>query len=132
MVKKPSLQLLIFCSISSPGGCLVRGVPGQGVPGLGGDWSGVPGLGGAWSGGCLVCGGAWPRGPVWRPPRRLLLRAVCILLECILVFSKMNTTPLYQYSDRTSTGYNVTGSNLLCKQHIVLNHMFFRYKSPGS
>ena len=26
---------------------------------------------------------------------------------------------------------NVTGSNLLCKQHIVLNHVFFRYESSG-
>ena len=42
-------------------GCLVQGVPGP-------RW-GVPGPGGAW----------------WRPPKRLLLRAVRILLECILV-----------------------------------------------
>ena len=27
--------------------------------------------------------------------------------------------------------FNVTGSNLLCKQHIVLNHMFFQYESSG-
>ena len=42
--------------------------------------------GGAWSGGVggsLVRGGA-----LWRPPGRLLLRAVCILLECILVYFK--------------------------------------------
>ena len=26
---------------------------------------------------------------------------------------------------------NVTGSNLLCKQHIVLNHMFFRCESSS-
>ena len=60
------------------GGCLLRGVPG-------------PREVCAWSlGGCLVpggqggvCsrgGGAW-----WRPPRRLLLQAVRILMECILV-----------------------------------------------
>ena len=68
------------------GGCrvggLLRGVSvprGWGVPAPGGvsgpagacfrGWMGV------WSG-----GGAW-----WRPPGRLLLRAVRILLECILV-----------------------------------------------
>ena len=65
--------------------------PGEGVPALGG--------------GCLVQGDAWPRGCacsrggclllggtcspggclVETPPRRLLLRAVRILLECILV-----------------------------------------------
>ena len=27
--------------------------------------------------------------------------------------------------------FNVTGLNLLCKQHIVLNHVFFRYESSG-
>ena len=26
---------------------------------------------------------------------------------------------------------NVTGSNLLCKQHIILNHVLFRYESSG-
>ena len=53
------------------GGCLV---PGGGVPGLGGAWSqGVHGLGG-------VPGGE-------PPPRWLLLRAVCLLLECILVYT---------------------------------------------
>ena len=56
------------------GVCLSTG----GVPGPGG----VSGPGGAWF--CTFC--AW-----WRPPRRLLLRAVRILLECILVhmFIKM-------------------------------------------
>ena len=65
-------------SFSSQGGawswgCLLLGVPGPG--------------------GCLVPGGAWCRGvpgaggfPEETPPRRLLLRAVRILLECILVF----------------------------------------------
>ena len=54
--------------VSGPRGCLVPGVPGAtGVRGPGG----VPG----------------PRGVLLpgRPPRRLLLRAVRILLECILV-----------------------------------------------
>ena len=36
-------------------------------------------------GGCLVPGGLLPGGAWWRPPKRLLLRAVRILLECILV-----------------------------------------------
>ena len=49
-----------------------------------------PGGGGAWSGGGGVPGprgDAWPRGGclVETPPGRLLLRAVRILLECILV-----------------------------------------------
>ena len=44
----------------------------EGVPG--------PGEGLSAPGGCLARGGAW-----WRPPRGLLLRAVRILLECILV-----------------------------------------------
>ena len=52
--------------------CLLQGVPAPG---------GVPALGGcAWSGGVPGLGGAW-----WRPPRRLRLWAVRILLECILV-----------------------------------------------
>ena len=66
----------------------------------------MPGLSGCLvPGGCLVLGGAWSRGGpvqevvwswgvsgpggVWMgiPPRRLLLRAIHILLECILVYS---------------------------------------------
>ena len=91
----------VVCSrrVPGPGGvrdprgvCLV---PGWGVPG--------PGVGGAWSrgGGCLVPGWGVPGpGGVWSrregawlggvaggdPPGRLLLRAVRILLECILHF----------------------------------------------
>ena len=69
--------------------------PGGGVPDPGG---GV----GAWSrgGGCLILGGAWSWGVpgpggvalsrggclVETPHGRLLLRAVRILLECILVY----------------------------------------------
>ena len=55
------------------------------VPGLGG----VHGPGGAWSWGCTWSGGgcAWSGVLVETPPpRRLLLRVVRILLECILVF----------------------------------------------
>ena len=60
--------------VSGSGGCLVPGgVPGPG----GGAWS----RGGACSGRSGPVGGTW-----WRPPRRLLLRAVRILLECILVY----------------------------------------------
>ena len=88
--------------VSAPGGCLLQG----GVC-SGGAWSWrVPGLGGgvfAPEGclllgvGCLVPGGSAPRGvgiPACTeadpPPRerRLLLRTVRILLECILVFRK--------------------------------------------
>ena len=66
------------------GGCLVPGglLPG-GVPGLG--WS-APRE--ACSGGCLVLGGGGcllQGVPGGDPPGRLLLRAVRILLECILV-----------------------------------------------
>ena len=76
--------------VPGPRGCLLQG---EGVPGLGGAWSwrvclvpgrclpqGVPGLGG------LVSQHALRQTP---PPRerRLLLRTVRILLECILVFS---------------------------------------------
>ena len=75
------------CDSVHGGRCLVPGgsAPG-GVPAPG--WVSAPG-GGAWSqqvevpgprGGACCRGGAW-----WRPPRRLLLRAVRILLECILV-----------------------------------------------
>ena len=47
---------------------------------------GVPGPGGSVPGGvCLVWGVPGPGGAWWRPPRRLLLWAVRILLECILV-----------------------------------------------
>ena len=86
---------LWFCSqggVPGPRGCLVPGGAWSGgvwsrgwlVPG--GAWS----QGGAWSG-SLVPGGCLVRG-VWRtshphPPRWLLLRAVRILLECILVVS---------------------------------------------
>ena len=55
------------------GVCSQRGGAWWGVPGLG-----VPGPGSAWSGECLV----WAD-PPWE--RRLLLRTVRILLECILV-----------------------------------------------
>ena len=67
----------IFTSVcqefSSQEGCLVWG--GSMVPG------GVYSRGSAW-------GGAWSGGLVETPPRRLLLRAVRILLECILVFNE--------------------------------------------
>ena len=57
-----------------PGGLLLGGVPGPGGRGLL--------LGGAWSQGGLLQGGCL----VETPPGQLLHRAVCILLECILVF----------------------------------------------
>ena len=64
----------------------------------------------AWSQGALylVPGGAWSWGPAWSggmpcpggylvetPPGRLLLRAVCILLECILVLSNLKVLNLH-------------------------------------
>ena len=69
-----------------PGGCLVLGwcLVG-GVPGPMGvcSRSRVSGPGGNWS-----WGGAWSRGGAWFgaiPPGWLLLRAIRILLECVLV-----------------------------------------------
>ena len=58
-----------------------RGVYSRGEGGIGAWSSGVLGPGGVCSRGTPGLGGAW-----WRPPRRLLLWAVRILLECILVF----------------------------------------------
>ena len=73
--------------LSTGGGCLV---PGEGVPGPRGDaWSQGRGClvpGGVVPVGLVLVGGAWSQGvPGGDPPGRLLLRAVRILLECILV-----------------------------------------------
>ena len=58
-----------------PGGCLLwRGVPAPGGSGLG-----------AW----------WRPPPETRPPGRLLLRAVRILLECILVCFNFTLVPKF-------------------------------------
>ena len=57
---------------------------------------GMPGPGeGAWSQGVSAPGGlsAQGRGAWWRAPGRLLLRAVRILLECILVQKTIHTCP---------------------------------------
>ena len=84
---------------------------GGGLPGLGGSapWGGacfqrggVPGLGGCLLPGGLLLGGACSRGGGaaggvwWRPPGRLLLRAVRILLECILVYLSEQNPIIYQ------------------------------------
>ena len=69
----------------STGGGWFGGVSGPGVPGLGDAWSrGGPGpRRGVWSwGGCLVWGGLVPEGV----PDPTGVRAVRILLECILVY----------------------------------------------
>ena len=77
-----------------PRGCLVPGValswggsgPVGGACSQGDAWfRGVPGRGGAWSGDAWSGGMPGPEGALWRPPGRLLLRAVHIPLECILV-----------------------------------------------
>ena len=91
------LSVILFTG----GRCLLLGACS-----CGGAWS----WGDAWSGGCLVWGGlsapgghllpggAWSqRAAWWRPPRRLLLRAVRILLECILVFSLNSTNSVTIY-----------------------------------
>ena len=67
------LSMLGGCAIPAclaAGGLLPGGVPGPGVPGPGG-----------------VCSGGVPGGD---PPGRPLLRAVRILLECILVLSNVD------------------------------------------
>ena len=71
------LATVMFLHVS-----VILSTEGGGVPAPRGACSGgMRGPGVAWSGGCLVRGG-------WRPPsRRLLLRMVRILLECILVIS---------------------------------------------
>ena len=92
------------------GNILINVCQGFCPKGGGGAWSKGRG---AWSGGCLVPGDAWSQGGAWSwgvpgprgtgsrperylvpggcgdPPRWLLLRAVRILLECILVCSKL-------------------------------------------
>ena len=60
-----------------------RGVP---APGEWGVYSGGSAPRGWFCSGGLLPGGAW-----WRPPGRLLLRAVRILLECILVLMDIIT-----------------------------------------
>ena len=91
--------------VSAPGRAWSRG-GGAWSRGVAWSWKGAPGPrgllwgGGAWSlGGCLVWGRAWSQGSawfqeglvsqhaLWQTPqeRRLLLRTVRILLECILV-----------------------------------------------
>ena len=58
--------------------CIAGGIPAC----LAVGWSALRGRGVcSWGGGGLLPEGAW-----WRPPGQLLLRAVRILLECILVF----------------------------------------------
>ena len=43
----------------------------------------------------------------------------------------MSCTIKDQQNENVFFNFNVTGSNLLCKQHIVLNHVFFQYESSG-
>ena len=58
--------------------------------------------GGAWS------GGVWSWGGWWRPPRLLLLQAICILLECILVFTVIRITGRMGPSPILSVIHNIT------------------------
>ena len=103
-VPGPEGGCLVLGGVPGPGGCLVpgesawwryphvcysvhRGVPG---PGAGGAWSwGVPGPGGV---------------PGGDTSRQLLLRAVRILLECILV---LNTFLLHVYEHLNTKSSNV-------------------------
>ena len=72
----PGLGGCLVWGVSAPGGCLVQG--GVSAPG-----------GIAWSRGVSALGGGVPGGD---PPRRLLLQAVRILLECILVLVEFRYT----------------------------------------
>ena len=78
----PSMHCRWYSSMPCSRGVLSQHALQQGKPAP----RGVPGLVGAWSGGVCyrrVCSkGGVPGG---EPPKRPLLRAVCILLECILV-----------------------------------------------
>ena len=97
-VVSPHALQQVSGGVPGPGqGAWSREVPGPGVvPGPGGLVWGVPGPGGGLvrgvSGprGCLLGGSALRRGCGDLPPesRRLLLRTVRILLECILVSIK--------------------------------------------
>ena len=81
--KRVGFVINLFVILFTGAGAWSRGVPGRGerLPAPGG----VPGP----RGGCLLLGGdgvaASGGGAWWRSPGRLLLRAVRILLECILV-----------------------------------------------
>ena len=73
--------ILFTGGLPAPGGCLFQGGLVQGGACSRGSGLGGSGLGGACS------GGFWSWGvPGGDPPGQLLLRAVRILLECILVF----------------------------------------------
>ena len=83
------------CLYTGEGGCVRGGVPGpRGVPAPGGG-SGPRGSGPGW--------GAW-----WRPPGRLLLRVVRILLECILVKCVLSIViKIYQTAKITEKNWSV-------------------------
>ena len=92
--------------------CLVWGFAwSRGVPGPGGV-HGPRGVCLVWGGLCLVLGGSW-----WRhSPRRLLLRAVRILLECILVlFMSLLSSFVYNSFKRITLYY------------LLINHQSTRY-----
>ena len=92
MFLQVSVILFTGGACSRGGACSQSG--GVSAPGGRGVWSGgVPAHGGCLLGGCLllggVCSGGGASGPGGVPggdPPRLLLRAVRILLECILVY----------------------------------------------
>ena len=85
--------------VPAPGGCLIWGCL-------------IPG--GAWSGGvCLVRGGgsAWSRGPLgW---------AVRILLECILVFQKVQATSTQERDSWYHLGGLISGCILVATAAII-------------
>ena len=89
------------------GGCLLWGclVPGRYL-----FW-GVPA-----PRGCLLPGVAW-----WRPPRKLLLRAVRILLECILVFYSITALFLKDFFFVTMIYLRLSNSKLLNLLYCLVN-----------
>ena len=121
-------------------GCLVPG--GGGVPGPGGSAPGgclVPGggllLGGAWSWvgllrGCVPSpGGVVPGGDT---PPRLLLRAVRILLECILVKGKESLTNLHKPHKITHKSTTYSCHTIVLDSNLWMRGAFFTVRNSGA
>ena len=58
------------------------------------------------------------------------LKRICLVIGIMANLASICDSISDESSDISDFGgFTVTGS--FCKQHIVLNHVFFRYKSPG-
>ena len=109
------------CDSVHRGGGLLPGGSALGGPGPGGS---APGWGGCLVQGCAWSGGAWSGGCLVETPLRwLLLRAVCILLECILVVtvSELLFSLLLSYFSNCTHKWLV--SFLIC---LILSSLSFR------